>query len=156
LPGGMLTSSPVRGFLPMPVFRGFTLKTPKRRSSMRCPRPSESLSALNTVSTACSTFVRVTCVCVTTAFTMSTLIKKSSAEQMETYARQQLVGCPGRPVQLATGAPQAVWSCRRLLLQRAEADLAHKTLRPFGHNGCYRVGDVVRLQHRRRILARVR
>src|SRR3954447_3617376 len=35
LPGGMLTSSPVRGLRPMPVLRGLTLKTPKRRSSMR-------------------------------------------------------------------------------------------------------------------------
>ena len=35
----MLTSWPVRGLRPMPVLRGFTLNTPNRRSSMRCPRP---------------------------------------------------------------------------------------------------------------------
>ena len=40
LPGEMLTSAPVRGFLPTPVFRGFTVKTPNPRSSMRseCPK----------------------------------------------------------------------------------------------------------------------
>src|SRR5207237_380909 len=34
----MLTSSPVRGLRPMPVLRGFTLKTSKRRASLRWPR----------------------------------------------------------------------------------------------------------------------
>ena len=59
LPGGILTSSPVRGLRPMPVLRGLTLKTPKRRSSMRCPRPRAFFSDSNTVSTACSAFVRL-------------------------------------------------------------------------------------------------
>ena len=40
----------------MPVLRGFTLKTPKRRSSMRSPRPSAFFIASKTVSTACSAF----------------------------------------------------------------------------------------------------
>src|SRR6185437_14514515 len=35
LPGEMLTSAPVRGFLPTPVFRGFTVKTPNPRNSIR-------------------------------------------------------------------------------------------------------------------------
>src|SRR5579862_1380990 len=35
LPGGMLTCWPVRGLRPMPVLRGLTLKTPKRRNSIR-------------------------------------------------------------------------------------------------------------------------
>ena len=33
----METSAPVRGFRPIPVFRGFTLKTPKPRNSIRSP-----------------------------------------------------------------------------------------------------------------------
>jgi len=33
----MLTSAPVRGLRPIPVLRGFTLKTPKPRNSMRSP-----------------------------------------------------------------------------------------------------------------------
>jgi hypothetical protein len=76
-PGGMLTSSPVRGLRPMPVLRGFTLKTPKRRNSMRCPRPKAVLRDSNTVSTACSALVRLILVLVTTALTMSNLIKRN-------------------------------------------------------------------------------
>src|ERR1700757_1579258 len=59
LPGGMLTCCPVRGLRPMPVLRGFTLKTPKRRSSIRSPRPRAFFIASKTVSTACSALVRV-------------------------------------------------------------------------------------------------
>src|SRR6202051_5412059 len=76
-PGGMLTSSPVRGLRPMPVLRGFTLKTPKRRNSMRCPRPRAVLKDSKTVSTACSALVRLMFVLVTTALTMSNLIKRN-------------------------------------------------------------------------------
>src|SRR5208337_1065319 len=78
LPGGMLTSSPVRGFRPMPVLRGLTLNTPNLRSSMRWPRPRAFLSDSNTVSTACSAFVRLIFVLATTAFTMSSLITPPS------------------------------------------------------------------------------
>src|SRR5580698_3330172 len=73
-PGGMLTCWPVRGLRPIPVFRGFTLNTPKRRSSIRSPRPSAFFIASKTVSTACSAFVRVILVFCTIAFTMSSLI----------------------------------------------------------------------------------
>src|SRR3984893_4523617 len=76
-PGGMLTSSPVRGLRPMPVLRGFTLKTPKRRNSMRWPRPNAVFKDSNTVSTACSALVRLMFVLVTTALTMSNLIKRN-------------------------------------------------------------------------------
>src|SRR5579885_361569 len=77
-PGGILTSSPVRGLRPMPVLRGRTLKTPKRRSSMRCPRPMAFLSDSKMVSTACSAFVRLILALATTAFTMSSLITPAS------------------------------------------------------------------------------
>src|SRR6266513_583606 len=74
----MLTSSPVRGLRPMPVLRGFTLKTPKRRSSMRWPRPRACFNDSKTVSTACSALVRLMFVVATTAFTISSLITRSS------------------------------------------------------------------------------
>ena len=37
LPGGIRTSIPVRGFRPIPFFRGLTWKTPKPRNSIRSP-----------------------------------------------------------------------------------------------------------------------
>src|SRR5277367_1734541 len=103
LPGGMLTCCPVRGLRPMPVLRGFTLNTPKRRSSMRSPRPSAFFIASKTVSTACSAFVRVTLVLCTMAFTMSSLITRPSAST-EAYARQGFAGCqaPWRVINCAT------------------------------------------------------
>src|ERR1700719_327729 len=76
-PGGMLTSSPVRGLRPIPVLRGLTLNTPKRRNSMRWPRPKAVFRDSNTVSTACSALVRLMFVLVTTALTMSNLIKRN-------------------------------------------------------------------------------
>ena len=76
LPGGMLTCWPVRGLRPMPVLRGFTLKTPNLRNSMRSPRPSAFFMASKTVSTACSALVRVMLVFDTIALTMSSLITK--------------------------------------------------------------------------------
>src|SRR5215470_9922972 len=83
LPGGMLTSSPVRGLRPIPVFRGRTLNTPNRRSSMRWPRPMAFFSDSNTVSTACSAFTRLTTMPSSsnffrTAFTISSLITRAS------------------------------------------------------------------------------
>src|SRR5271165_5359213 len=66
----MLTSSPVRGLRPMPVLRGFTLKTPNFRNSIRCPRPMAFFSDSKTVSTACSALVRLMFVFATTAFTI--------------------------------------------------------------------------------------
>src|SRR3989454_11132573 len=92
LPGGMLTSSPVRGLRPMPVLRGLTLNTPKRRSSMRWPRPSACFSDSNTVSTACSALVRLMFVVATTAFTISSLITRSSRAS-EADARGCGAGC---------------------------------------------------------------
>src|SRR6267143_3285502 len=92
LPGGMFTSSPVRGLRPMPVLRGFTLKTPKRRSSMRWPRPRASFNDSKTVSTACSALVRLMLVVVTTAFTISTFITRPSRASAADH-RGCAVGC---------------------------------------------------------------
>src|SRR5271156_3336966 len=102
-PGGMLTCCPVRGLRPMPVFRGFTLNTPKRRNSIRSPRPSAFFIASKTVSTACSAFVRVILVFCTIALTMSSLITRSS-RRAETYARQGVAGCqaPSRVIHCPT------------------------------------------------------
>src|SRR5579871_3434660 len=79
LPGGMLTSAPVRGLRPMPVLRGRTVKTPKPRSSMRSPRASDFFILSNTVSTAISALVLVTPVLVTTSLIRSSLITSGSA-----------------------------------------------------------------------------
>lgn len=57
-PGAIDTSVPVRGFLPIPVFRGRTLNTPKPRSSIRCPSASACFRLSKTVSTACSALFR--------------------------------------------------------------------------------------------------
>src|SRR5580692_9544012 len=89
----------------MPVLRGFTLNTPKRRSSIRSPRPSAFFIASKTVSTACSAFVRVIFVFCTIALTMSSLITRSS-HGPETYARQGVAGCQ---------APSRVIHCPTLL-----------------------------------------
>src|SRR5579863_7353309 len=105
LPGGMLTCWPVRGLRPMPVFRGFTLNTPNLRSSIRSPRPSAFFIASKTVSTACSAFVRVILVFCTIAFTISSLITRSS-RRPEAYARQGVAGCQ---------APSRVINCPTLL-----------------------------------------
>src|SRR6202522_2256661 len=74
LPGGIETSAPVRGFRPMPVFRGRTLKTPKPRSSMRSPAESAFFMLSKTVSTANSALVLVIPVRLTTSLMMSSLI----------------------------------------------------------------------------------
>src|ERR1700721_935453 len=114
LPGGMLTCCPVRGLRPMPVLRGFTLKTPKRRSSIRSPRPSAFFMASKTVSTACSAFVRVILVFATMAFTMSSLITRSS-RRAEAYARQGFAGCqaPRRVITFAAlRVPQTRFNSR--------------------------------------------
>src|SRR5277367_921839 len=91
-PGGMLTSSPVRGLRPMPVLRGLTLNTPNFRSSMRWPRPRAFLRDSKTVSTACSAFVRLIFVFETTAFTMSSLITPPSRNPWPD-ARGYRLGC---------------------------------------------------------------
>ena len=56
----------------MPVLRGLTLKTPKRRSSMRWPRPIACFKDSKTVSTACSALVRLMFVVVTITVGKST------------------------------------------------------------------------------------
>src|SRR5216683_2693613 len=95
LPGGMLTSWPVRGLRPMPVLRGRTLNTPKRRNSIRSPLPSAFFIAPKTVSTASSALVRLTPVLFTTAFTMSSLITPASCYATASYARHAVAGCQG-------------------------------------------------------------
>ena len=77
-PGGMLTSAPVRGFRPMPVLRGRTVKTPKPRSSMRSPRARAFFMLSKTVSTAISALVLVTPVLPTTSLIRSSLITSGS------------------------------------------------------------------------------
>src|SRR5689334_9722962 len=74
LPGGMLTSAPVRGLRPIPVLRGRTLKTPKPRSSIRSPWDSAFFMLSKTVSTASSALVLVMPVLVTTSLMISSLI----------------------------------------------------------------------------------
>src|ERR1700722_17317666 len=91
----MLTSWPVRGLRPMPVLRGRTLNTPKRRSSIRSPLPSALFMASKTVSTACSALVRLTPVLLTTALTISSLITPSSCYSTAAYARHAVAGCQG-------------------------------------------------------------
>src|SRR2546425_4635473 len=59
-PGGIFTSEPVRGFRPIPVFRGFTENTPKPRNSIRSLALRASFMQLKIVSTACSAFVLLT------------------------------------------------------------------------------------------------
>ena len=71
----METSAPVRGLRPMPVFRGFTLNTPKPRSSMRSPCSSARFMLSKTVSTAISALVLVMPVRLTTSLMISSLIK---------------------------------------------------------------------------------
>ena len=56
--GVIVTSAPVRGFRPMPVFRGRTLNTPNPRSSIRSPPAKAFLRLSNTVSTATSALFR--------------------------------------------------------------------------------------------------
>src|SRR5579875_2758674 len=90
--GGIFTCWPVRGFLPMPVFRGLTLKTPNRRNSIRRPLPSATFIASNTLSTACSALLRGMLVFATMAFTMSSLITATS-RSAEHHARQGFASC---------------------------------------------------------------
>ncbi len=73
-PGGIRTSLPVRGFLPIPRLRGFTWKTPKPRSSILSPLRIDLRIASNTASTATSAFTLVIPAVAETLFTMSTLI----------------------------------------------------------------------------------
>src|ERR1700758_1121330 len=89
----MLTSWPVLGLRPIPVLRGRTLKTPKRRNSIRSPLPRAFFMASKTVSTACSALVRLTPVLFTTAFTISSLITPASCYSTASYARHAVAGC---------------------------------------------------------------
>src|SRR5216684_5402383 len=74
----METSAPVRGLRPIPVLRGFTLKTPKPRNSMRSPCSSAFFMDSKTVSTAISALVLVMPVRFTTSLMISSLIKTAS------------------------------------------------------------------------------
>src|ERR1700731_3790101 len=76
----------------MPVLRGLTVNTPKRRSSMRSPRPSAFFMASKTVSTACSALVRVMLVFCTMALTISSFIMRTPGTA-EPHARQGFAGC---------------------------------------------------------------
>src|SRR5262249_51452977 len=81
-PGGIFTSEPVRGFLPMPVLRGFTENTPKPRNSIRSLALSASFMQLKMVSTACSALVLLTPVRSTIWFTRSSLITGASVSRL--------------------------------------------------------------------------
>jgi len=74
LPDGIATSSPVRGFRPTPLFRGFTTKTPNPRSSIRSPRVNASFIEWKRASTACSAFIFGTPVLSATRLMISSLI----------------------------------------------------------------------------------
>src|SRR6058998_2169925 len=76
-PGGMATSSPVRGFRPTPLFRGLTINTPKPLNSIRSPRFRAFLREVNTDSTAISALTFVMFNCSATRFTMSCLITRN-------------------------------------------------------------------------------
>ncbi len=78
-PGGMLTSAPVRGLRPIPVFRGRTLNTPNPRNSMRSPFASARFMLSKTVSTATSALVFVIPVRWTTSLMISSLITLNPA-----------------------------------------------------------------------------
>ena len=69
-----MTSSPVRGLRPMPVFRGLMLNTPNPRNSIRSPFSIARFMVSKTVSTAISAFVLLNPVRFTTLLTMSYLI----------------------------------------------------------------------------------
>src|SRR5487761_351244 len=112
LPGWMCTCCPVRGLRPMPVLRGFTLKTPKRRRSMRSPRPSAFFNASKTVSTACSALLRGMFVRCTTAFTISSFIIAGRL-LVEAYARWRVAGCQ---------AARCVIRCRAFSNENAPED----------------------------------
>ena len=83
LPGGIETSAPVRGFRPIPVFRGRTLNTPKPRSSMRSPLARARFMLSKTVSTAVSALVLVMPVLLTTSLMMSSLITGGSRRRAQ-------------------------------------------------------------------------
>ena len=89
----------------MPVLRGFTLKTPKRRSSMRSPRPSAFFMASKTVSTACSALVRVMLVFGDDGVDDVELDHTSLPQEAETYARQGFAGCQAPPGVINCAAP---------------------------------------------------
>src|SRR5579864_5093688 len=87
----MDTSAPVRGFRPMPVLRGFTLKTPNPRNSMRSPCSSAFFMVSKTVSTAISALVLVMPVRLTTSLIMSSLIKAPSLTQGQHHDKIRLI-----------------------------------------------------------------
>ncbi len=74
LPGGIRTSIPVRGFRPIPFFRGLTWKTPKPRNSIRSPFFIERFIASRTASTATTAFTRLMSAARATLLIMSDLI----------------------------------------------------------------------------------
>jgi competence protein ComEC len=74
LPGGILTSVPVRGLRPSPFLRGLTWKTPKPRSSIRSPRRIDSFIASRTASTAMTALTRVMSAILETSLMISALI----------------------------------------------------------------------------------
>src|SRR5438309_5832122 len=90
LPGGMLTSAPVRGLRPIPVFRGRTLNTPNPRSSIRSPWDKALFMLSNTVSTASSALVLVIPVLFTTSLIMSSLITGGSQAEESLQSNQVL------------------------------------------------------------------
>src|SRR5438874_11207821 len=75
-PGGIFTSTPVLGLRPIPFFRCLTWKTPKPRSSMRCPRASALRRPSMTVSTACAALTREISDISATLLTISALIMR--------------------------------------------------------------------------------
>jgi len=93
-PGGMETSSPVLGFLPIPVLRGLIVKTPNPRSSMRSSPFNAAFIASKTVSTASSAFARGMPVLSTTWLIISNLITADlPSTKFRRQSREQVQYC---------------------------------------------------------------
>jgi len=113
-PGGIATSAPVRGFRPIPVLRGRTLKMPKPRNSIRSPSESARFIVSKTVSTAISAFVLVIPVRLTTSLMMSSLIKQPPGNRFKVTA----VFAPSRAISMIRSKLAACQPGCRERLQR--------------------------------------
>src|SRR5690242_8389426 len=114
LPGGIETSAPVRGFRPIPVLRGRTLKTPNPRSSMRSPFAKAFFILSKTVSTAISALllVKPDPIFSQTSLMISSLITGGSPKRNLTShqvidAKEDKRDCQREPLSLNMAEPQS-------------------------------------------------
>ena len=91
----------------MPVLRGFTVNTPKPRSSMRSPCSSARFIFSNTVSTAISALVFVMPVLLTTSLMMSSLIKRASRCFCQTDDRIRVISMSSKAVPDRARSPRS-------------------------------------------------